>query len=401
MFEQSEKRFVPSSQLKLNKQLRQHLAFYESLVTFVRPKTQIMKAMFLFMIAAYICGNIYIFLRAIQTLANLPFIARFAFAICYWLVTFSLVISLFARNVDIPVSLSKGLFNIGSVWLVFTLYMVMALLATDIIRVFAPFTKSIGFGISLGFTICLLAYGYINYKHPEINYIDIRLKKPLQGDPMKVVAISDVHLGNGTRKPQLKKFVEMINAENPDLIVIGGDLIDNSLLPLYQQNMAEELNLLKAPMGIYLAPGNHEYISGMKECERFLKYTPIHLLRDSVVTLPNGLQIAGRDDRSNRRRMSISDLMKKTDPNNPILLIDHQPYEIAEKDSLAIDIQFSGHTHRGQVWPLNLLVDNMYEQSHGYRQWKNSHVYVSSGLSLWGPPFRIGTQSDMAVITIQ
>ena len=165
--------------------------------------------------------------------------------------------------------------------------------------------------------------------------------------------------------------------------------------------MEEELNQLKAPMGIYLAPGNHEYISGMEECERFLKNTPIRLLRDTIVTLPNGLQLIGRDDRSNRRRTPIADLMKKTDSTKPTLLIDHQPYEVAKKDSLGIDIQFSGHTHRGQVWPLSLLVDNMYEQSHGYRQWPHSHVYVSSGLSLWGPPFRIGTDSDMLVMTIR
>ena len=193
----------------------------------------------------------------------------------------------------------------------------------------------------------------------------------------------------------------MINAQEPDLIIIGGDLIDNSLLPLYQQKMVEELSQLKATMGIYMAPGNHEYISGMEACERFLKDTPIQLLRDSIVTLPNGLQIIGRDDRSNRHRLPITQLMKQADTTKPVLLLDHQPYEVAKKDSLDIDIQFSGHTHRGQVWPMSLLVDNMYEQSHGYRKWKHSHVYVSSGLSLWGPPFRIGTDSDMGVLTIR
>ena len=120
-----------------------------------------------------------------------------------------------------------------------------------------------------------------------------------------------------------------------------------------------------------------------------------------MVTLPNGLQLIGRDDRSNRRRLSLSNLMEKVDNNKPILLLDHQPYEVAQKDSIGIDIQFSGHTHHGQVWPMSLLVENMYEQSHGYRQWPHSHVYVSSGLSLWGPPFRIGTDSDMAVMIIQ
>lgn len=361
-----------------------------------------MKMMFLSMIAAYLCGNIYIFVRALQTLSCLPLGWKAVFSLGYWIAALALVLSIFVlRHVEIPEPLSQGLFTIGSVWLVFTLYMVLALLVTDIARFFLPSIKLYGFGISLGAVACLLVYGYFNYKHPDINHIDITLDKPLSGKPIKVVAISDVHLGNGTRKAQLKKFVQMINAQEPDLIIIGGDLIDNSLLPLYQQKMVEELSQLKAPMGIYMAPGNHEYISGMEACERFLKDTPIQLLRDSIVTLPNGLQIIGRDDRSNRHRLPITQLMKQADTTKPVLLLDHQPYEVTKKDSLDIDIQFSGHTHRGQVWPMSLLVDNMYEQSHGYRKWKHSHVYVSSGLSLWGPPFRIGTNSDMGVLTIR
>ena len=361
-----------------------------------------MKMMFLSMITAYLCGNIYIFVRALQTLSGLSLGWKVVFSLGYWLAALALVLSIFVlRHIEMPEVLSQGLFNIGSVWLVFTLYMVLALLITDISRLFVPTLKTYGFVVSFGFTVCLLTYGYFNYKHPDINHLDITLDKPLQGQPMKIVAISDVHLGNGTRKPQLQKFVEMINAQEPDLIIIGGDLIDNSLTPLYQQKMVEELNQLKAPMGIYLAPGNHEYISGMEACEQFLKGTPIRLLRDSIVTLPNGLQLIGRDDRSNRRRLPIAELMKQADSTKPTLLIDHQPYEVAKKDSLGIDIQFSGHTHRGQVWPLSLLVDNMYEQSHGYRRWSNSHVYVSSGLSLWGPPFRIGTKSDMLVMRVK
>ena len=356
--------------------------------------------MFLSMIAAYLCGNVYIFVRAIQMLSGLSLAWKLPLSLGYWLAAFALVISLFSRNVEMPELLSRGLFSLGSVWLVFTLYMVLALLATDIARIFLPAWKPYGFGIALGGTLCLLTYGYFNYKNPDVNHIEIVLDKPLKGKPMKVVAISDVHLGNGTRKPQLKKFVDMVNAEKPDLIVIGGDLIDNSLLPLYQQKMQEELNQLEAPMGIYMVPGNHEYISGIEACKTFLEDTPIRLLRDTVVSLPNGLQIVARDDRSNRRRTSIAALMKQADTTKPTLLLDHQPYEVAKKDSLGIDIQFSGHTHRGQVWPLSLLVDHMYEQSHGYRKWTNSHVYVSSGLSLWGPPFRIGTDSDMLVMTI-
>jgi len=360
-----------------------------------------MRYMFLTIIAAYLCGNIYIFARALQSLSGSSAGWKIGLSILYWMAALALVVSMFVRNVELPETLSKGMFTVGSSWLVFTLYMVLALAVTDIARLFLPIPKSTGFLISSGFTVCLLIYGHYNYRHPDIRHIDIALDKPLQGSPIKVVAISDVHLGNGTGKAQLKRYVQTINAQQPDLIVIAGDLIDNSLVPLYQQNMAEELNQLKAPLGIYVVPGNHEYISGMEACERFFRQTPLTLLRDTVVTLPNGLQIVGRDDRSNRRRLPIAQLMKKTDPDKPTLLLDHQPYEVAKKDSLGIDIQFSGHTHRGQVWPMSLLVDNMYEQSHGYQKWTHSHVFVSSGLSLWGPPFRIGTDSDLAVFTIR
>ena len=207
--------------------------------------------------------------------------------------------------------------------------------------------------------------------------------------------------GNGTGKASLKKYVEMINAQHPDLILISGDLIDNSVVPLYTENMAEELANLKAPMGIYMVLGNHEYISGIDESIRYIKSTQIQLLRDSVVTLPNGIQLIGRDDRHNRKRHSLQELMVNIDKSKPIILLDHQPFDLEKTEAAGIDLQFSGHTHHGQIWPINWVTDYIFEQSHGYRQWGNSHVYVSSGLSLWGPPFRIGTHSEMVIFNFQ
>ena len=227
-------------------------------------------------------------------------------------------------------------------------------------------------------------------------------------------------------------------------------------------------------MGIYMTPGNHEYISGIAECKELLAQTKVQLLQDSIVTIPlnetsnrtsetssgtndtatqtcetssgtnaaNGktyLQIIGRDDRSNRNRKTLEELLElagknrdntfetsttsstsmqissDTTPNTAhrttpacavkntsyTIVLDHQPYNLAQTDSLGIDIQISGHTHRGQIWPLNLLTDKLYEQSYGYRKWSHSHIYVSSGLSLWGPPFRIGTRSEIGVVKVR
>jgi predicted MPP superfamily phosphohydrolase len=118
------------------------------------------------------------------------------------------------------------------------------------------------------------------------------------------------------------------------------------------------------------------------------------------VTIADKIQIIGRDDRSNHKRKPLESLIAQTHDTIPTLLLDHQPYNLKQADSLGIDIQCYGHTHNGQMWPLNLLIKNMYEQGYGYRKWENSHIFVSSGLSLWGPKFRIGTQSEIIVIDL-
>lgn len=370
------------------------------------------------MLLAYIGGNLYIFVRAINLLSHIRqtlmcsntqmFVIKGVFSLLFWFCALSLVIFIFTMNVKYPSAVANVMYKAGSAWLVFVLYMVIFLLAADLVRLLIPacraFLLRYGFLFSLVLTIGLLAYGYWNYLHPQINRLKIELfgKEPSENTKnIRIVAVSDIHAGYGTGKRQLAKYVDMINREEADVIFIVGDLIDNSLQPLYNKKMYEELSRLQASCGIYMVPGNHEYISGMDEIAKFLKHTNIQLLRDSIVTLPCGLKIIGRDDRSNRDRKPLEELVKQagTILSNTVLL-DHQPYGLAHKDSLGIALQLCGHTHYGQVWPMNLLTERIFEQSHGYRKWKNSHVYVSSGLSLWGPPFRIGTKSDMAVIEL-
>lgn len=357
-----------------------------------------MPIFFIILITVYLGGNTYIFYRGAQALSGLPGGFKISLAILFWLATLSIVGTMLTRNIKMPVFLSHTMYEVGTGWLIFTLYMVLFLLAFDLLKLYRV-PVNYGFILSLIFTVVLLGYGYYNYHHPKTNTINIALDKPLADDakPIKIVAVSDLHLGNGTGKTALKRYVKMINEQNPDLILIAGDLIDNSVVPLYTEKMMEELSELKVPLGVYMVPGNHEYISGIKASARFIQDTPIQLLRDSVVTLPNGIQLIGRDDRSNTARRSLQELMAGIDKSKPIILLDHQPYKLTESEAAGVDLQFSGHTHRGQVWPMSWVTDYIYEQSHGYRQWGNSHIYVSSGLSLWGPPFRIGTESDMAV----
>lgn len=360
-----------------------------------------MPTFFVILFCVYLAGNVYIFVRGAQALIAQPFGVKMLLAILFWGGALSFFGSMMTRNVKLPVAMAHTMHEVGTGWLIFTLYMVLCLVIFDLFRLI-NFPFKYGFYLSFFITLSALGYGFYNYQHPNTEVINIVINKPLQSyqQPLKVVSISDVHLGYGTDKEELKRYVEMINAQQPDLILIGGDLIDNSVVPLYVENMKEELALLKAPLGIYMVLGNHEYISGINESIRFIQDTPIRLLRDSVVTLPGGIQLIGRDDRSNHARQSLQELTANIDPTKPVILLDHQPYNLKETEAAGIDLQFSGHTHRGQVWPVNLVTDHLFEQSYGYRQWGKSHIYVSSGLSLWGPPFRIGTNSELVVFNI-
>ena len=356
-----------------------------------------MPLFFILFLAGYLLGNTYIFVRGLQALGHLPSTIRWIFCIIYWICALLLVASMLLRNTKIPFSLGHTMFQIGAGWLVFTLYMVIFLGCTDLIRLFNH-SFSYGFFTSLGLTISLLFYGYINYQHPKKQIINIDINKSLMDkDKLKIVAISDWHLGLGTDKKRFKKNIERINNEKPDIILIGGDLIDNSIIPVASQEMEKELNRLHAPMGIYMAPGNHEYISGIKECTEFINKTKIQFLVDSAITLPCGLQIVGRDDYSNQNRLPANDWKKLIDTSRPIIIVDHQPQNLNDAQIIGADIQFSGHTHDGQIIPLKFLTDHIFEVGYGYAKRENTHIYVSSGLSLWGPPFRIGTNSEFVV----
>lgn len=193
---------------------------------------------FIILITIYLGGNTYIFYRGAQALSGLPVGIKIPLAILFWLAALSIVGTMLTRNIKMPVFLSHTMYEIGTGWLIFTLYMVLFLLAFDLLKLCRiPFNYS--FVVSLLFTVILLGYGYYNYRHPKTNIVNIALNKPLTGDrqPIKIAAVSDLHLGYGTGKTALKRYVKMINEQNPDLILIGGDLIDNSVVPLYAENM--------------------------------------------------------------------------------------------------------------------------------------------------------------------
>jgi predicted MPP superfamily phosphohydrolase len=307
---------------------------------------------------------------------------------------------------ELPSGIALVLNRVGTSWVVILLYLLIALLLADLLRLtgLVPPLKQymsgswVGVGVLFGAMILIFTAGYLTYQHKKRVELTLEIPGNTFGAPLKIVAASDLHLGNNIGRKEFARWVDQINAEEPDVILFVGDLIDNSVQPLWEQDMAEEFHRLRAKYGVFAVPGNHEYISGLPASLSFLQAAGVTVLRDSVVTIADRLSIAGRDDRSNRRRKPIAALLESLDRDKPVVLLDHQPYHLEEAQANGVTLQLSGHTHRGQIWPISWITDRMYELSYGYARKGDTHFYVSSGLGLWGGKFRIGTRSEYVVV---
>ena len=248
----------------------------------------------------------------------------------------------------------------------------------------------------------LFVYGYLNYLHKERVPLTLNSAKTMHKQH-RIVMLTDLHLGYHNRVKEFRKWIDKVNAEHAEAILIAGDIIDGSIRALLDQNMAAEFKKLNAP--VYACLGNHEYYSGEPRAKQFYKDAGIHLLIDdhALVPLTDGdtLLVVGRDDRTNRRRASLSTLLQKAPKGYYTILMDHQPYHLEEAEQAGVDFQLSGHTHYGQVWPVSWIEDRIYEDAFGPLQKGNTQYYVSSGIGIWGGKFRIGTRSEYVVAEIK
>lgn len=308
-----------------------------------------------------------------------------------------------------PHEIAKVITFVGYSYLIFMLYMLFSFLIVDIIGGlnalihFAPHGLKVfrfwAFVVSVSVVVVTMIVGNYRFNHPAVVKLDMAVDKPLQQQEVKIVALSDIHLGVSIDKKRLQKYVAMINAQQPDIVLIAGDVTDNATQPVIDQNMAEELSLIQAKWGVWAIPGNHEYYAENPfATSDYLKTAGIITLRDSVALIDNRFYVVGRDDKANYQRKSVSELVAHLDHSKPIILLDHQPYHIYESRENGIDFQFSGHTHNGQIFPGNLIVKAIYELGYGYSKKDNTHTYVSSGLGIWGPQYRIGSQSELVVV---
>jgi predicted MPP superfamily phosphohydrolase len=254
---------------------------------------------------------------------------------------------------------------------------------------------------------CILSYGFWNARHPVINRYEISIAKHA-GNLAKLhaVAVSDIHLGNIIGADRLEKLVESINQLQPDIVLLPGDIIDAELQPFITQNMGTVFRRLNPPLGVYAVLGNHEYIGGEQDAIiAALEQAGVKVLRDSRVIINNNLVVAGRDERSRNRyaggsRAPLSAILAGINPAMPVLLLDHQPVDLEESKLQGVDLQLSGHTHRGQLYPNHLITSRIFEIDWGHLKKDSLQVIVSSGYGTWGPPIRTGNQPELLDIYI-
>ena len=301
----------------------------------------------------------------------------------------------------LPLNVASLVYNIGNKTVIILLYLLMAFLLLDLGRLVHLVPRNAlnsNLPMTVGLAVVMAGifiYGSIHYHNKQ----RIELSADSGGRmerPLRIVMASDLHIGYHNRRAEVERWVDIINGEQPDLVLFAGDIIDFSMRPVLEEDMAAALRRLEAPVLACL--GNHEYYADKEQAEAFYRAAHITLLKDSSIDLGK-LTVIGRDDRTNPYRKALTAFA--TDKSQYTILLDHQPYHLEEAEQAGIDFQLSGHTHDGQVWPLSWLLHAMYECSYGAYRRGATGYYVTSGLGIWGAKYRIGTQSEYVVLNVR
>ena len=306
---------------------------------------------------------------------------------------------------------------VGGFWLAFMLYGFLFFLLSDIILLFLKIPGIIkgdnllhyrkwSFIIIAAASSMLIIGGFINAIIPVTREYNITINKSAGSvKTLRIAAVSDIHLGSIIRKRSLKKMSGMIKDLKPDLVLLLGDIVDGEIGPVLRGDLLQYFTWPECVDGLYAITGNHEFIGGANRTIPYIESKGIRVLKDEMVTIEGGIQIIGRIDRDSYRfyrkeRMPLGELMKLADTTKPVILLDHQPFHLDETAKYGIDLELSGHTHNGQMWPLNYVTRMIYELSYGYLKKSNTNFIVSSGYGLWGPRVRSGSRSEILLINL-
>ena len=334
------------------------------------------------------------------------------FRIIYWIIT-SVICIVFPLCSMISYFTRIGGFieilgNIGFNILIFLLYLVIiGLLLKIILLILMKFIKKeivqrkinqfIILLIASFLSLTIIGYGVISLHNPVVTKINAS-----KGDnSLNIICLSDIHYASFGSTLNLSKMVKRINSQQPDLVFLIGDVIDNDISKIDQEKFISSMNNIESKYGVYAVTGNHELkYNTLDEIKEFYSRTNIKLLLDEEVIINEKVALIGRIDESYLERKDLKEI-KNDALNLPLIVMDHQPQSYKESLLEGASFHISGHTHRGQLFPANIITNAMYEVDYGYYLNDKTHVIVSSGVGTWSMPMRIGSHCEIVNIKIK
>ncbi len=375
----------------------------------------------LLIISLYIYGNFYIFRKAYDIIPlKFEKAERLIFVILSVFLSTAYIVSTLTRSI-LPTSIRCVFTIAGSYWMALFYYLILLLPFTALIRFlllkakikkfkyYSFISRIYGKGaLVFIFVILLMVYGSYHAKEIKIREDNITISKSSELDNLKVAFVSDIHLGVTYNIDSLNKAVDKINKQNPDVIILGGDIVDENTPFEYFDNMSRSLKRLKSKYGTYAILGNHERGSiSVKKLNKYYEEANCKLLIDSYVKLDDIILVGINDPGNNRssdiKVKSFNEILPSSCYNEktPILVMKHQPTETDVFSKNGVDLEMSGHTHAGQFFPNIYLTHLEYKYNYGLYKKNKMHIIVSSGLGTWGPPTRIGTDSEIEIMNIK
>jgi predicted MPP superfamily phosphohydrolase len=307
----------------------------------------------------------------------------------------------------------------GLFWMAILLYMLMLLAAADVLRLFLFIAgkkiPNIGMyttGTTLLLCAILVVFGALHARSIKTVNYNVTLRG--SGGDIRIVLISDLHIGHSIGRAHIKKVVDAVNAAQPDMVCIAGDIFDGNIDAVKDlQDIISQFSVIDAPLGVYACLGNHDVdrtsLSGgsTERIEEALKGSGLTLLQDEAREIHENLYIAGRKDARpigmRVERKTAQELLAGIE--GTVIALDHQPTQFTELEQAGAGLVLSGHTHRGQIFPSTLITYFIYKLSgstyYGYWRGNTIQAVVTSGAGFWGPPLRIGTNSEVVVIDIK
>lgn len=315
------------------------------------------------------------------------------------------------------------LLKAGAIWAGAFLYIFLMTLVVDLVSlgtyltgkyIITPQVRLVAGLVILGLAVIITVPGYITAHRPQLTQMDLVVEvEPSVFERIKqrqfvIAAMSDLHLGRLASTDRLSDIIGLLEGQHPDVVLFVGDVLDDHIL-LDMAGIQRLVTSLRPAYGLWAVAGNHEYISGqIDESLDIIQRMGIKTLRDDFTVLGDSLVLVGRDDYAKTRftmlpRANLDDIIRRVPAEYaglPVVVMDHQPYFLEEAEEAGVALQLSGHTHYGQIWPFNIVVEQAFENPLGHSKRGQTNYIVSAGAGTWGPPIRNTASPEVLLIRL-